>query len=413
MTMMTAVDLKLALRPQPLGVFTGPQGALLLPSLDDADLQARALAGVMRGRTDNLPEPWQFYALAIHDEQAAYVALQGDDSLEARFNRFVVNPSLEDYANLQAQLTGEVLDLLEAVAFQLGYRDTPPEPQAAEAEVKAYLLATQAHHLLATGDGQAGMNRLEQAANLAKDSSPTFAARLYGEWASLESMAGPLSHKGLGYFETALELFEDTNFNDARAELWLHFGIACQDRAEGSKGWLLKAVNAYQEALKVLTKTHLTHSYGLAQMNLALCYLNMPMNDEADKLRPAIAVQSLRGALEVFTQEGQPEMWASATLNLANALQHAKTSHPEDNLWEAVALYEDVLTVRNQDSDALGYARVLANQGNALAHLGAFSRAVPRLQQAQDLFAGARDDVAVATLETILEDIHARKQAGS
>lgn len=397
----------LTLRPQPLGVFSGPQGALLLPFVDDAD----ALAQVLRGELRALPEPWQFYALAIEDDAAALARIATSDAPEHQLNRFILQPSLEHYHTLQTKFTGELRELLEAIAYQLNYRQSPPEPQAASQEIRAYLLATQAHHLLAQQHIEQSLALLEEAAQLVERLSPAFAARLFGEWAGVESMTGELSHKGVHYFEKALELFQQTSFHAAEAELWLQYGMACQSRAGGQRGWLLKAVNAYQMSLRTVSRTHLPESYGLAQMNMALCYLNMPMNEEADKLRPAIAVQALREALHVFDKAQQPELWSSATLNLANALQHAKTSHPEENLWEAVALYQEVLEVRDAEREPVGFARVLANQGNALAHLGAFSRAVPRLEEARAIFSQQHDDDAAAAISEILEDIAERRFA--
>ena len=42
-----------------------------------------------------------------------------------------------------------------------------------------------------------------------------------------------------------------------------------------------------------------------------------------------IAVQGLREALKVYHSDTHPELWSSAQLNLANALQYLPTSHPE------------------------------------------------------------------------------------
>jgi len=129
-------------------------------------------------------------------------------------------------------------------------------------------------------------------------------------------------------------------------------------------------------------------------------------------LRTATAIQSLRESLRIFKKDKHPELWASATVNLANALQHVKSSHLEDNLWEAVALYEDVLEVRRSKDDPIAYARVLANQGNALAHLGAFSRAVPRLEEASQLFRKYGEHEAASAIEDVLAEIALkRKQA--
>ncbi len=403
-----ATGILMMLRPQPLGVFAGPQGALLLPSLEGAE---DALFDLLRGRLHRLPSGWLFYALALEDCDAALSALGPDDSLEARYNRFVFEPSLEAYAELQGLLSGEWRGLLEAVAFQVGLRSTPPNPdhlglvEYAD-EIRAYLLATYAGYLQEQNQIEAALTMLEAAAQSVEHLSPAFAARLYGEWAHLEATQGLNSDKGLGYLERAVELYAQTAFKAPLGELWLQLGMALQARAEGrDKSLLMRAVNAYQEASQILRPEQAPEAFGIAQMNLALAYLTMPMNEEAERLRYAIAATSLRESLKIFQPDTHPELWASATLNLANMLQHTNTAHPEENLWEAVALYEDVLKVRRPETDPIAYARVLANQGNALAHLGAFSRAVPRLMQARALFEQAGETDSVAVVEEVLAEV--------
>ena len=145
-------------------------------------------------------------------------------------------------------------------------------------------------------------------------------------------------------------------------------------------------------------------------MNLGLAYLALPMNDEAERLRPAIAIQSLREAAGALDRRESPELWAGATLNLANALQYVRSTHVEANLWESVALYEEILPVLPA-RDQLRKARVLANEGNALAHLGAFSRAVPRLNEARAIFALTVDDDSTAAIDATLAEIAERARA--
>ena len=144
-------------------------------------------------------------------------------------------------------------------------------------------------------------------------------------------------------------------------------------------------------------------------MNLALSYLAMPSNEHNHDLKTATAIQSLREALRYLDKEKNPDLWSSATINLANALQYAKSSHIEDNLWEAVALYEDVLKVRKKDTDPHGYARLIANQGTALSHLGAFSSAVPKLNEAKKIFEQIGDLEASKTVYEMLQEIQLKQ----
>jgi tetratricopeptide (TPR) repeat protein len=129
------------------------------------------------------------------------------------------------------------------------------------------------------------------------------------------------------------------------------------------------------------------------------------MSDDGDRIRLGVAVTSLRAALRVFTPESHPVAWASTQLNLANALQYLPSVHQEANLDEAVQLYEEVLAYRDPLRDPLGYARILANQGNALGHLGVFGDARERLSRARELFAANGDEEAVEGVDEVLASL--------
>ena len=123
-----------------------------------------------------------------------------------------------------------------------------------------------------------------------------------------------------------------------------------------------------------------------------------------------MAAQSLRSALKVYTPEDYPEEWASVQLNLANSLVYTPSSHQGDNLVEAVNLSEAVLAARDRDTDPLGRARVLANQGNALAHLADFDQAKAKLYEARFLFEELGDHDSMRTVRGVLDEI-SRQQA--
>ena len=195
----------------------------------------------------------------------------------------------------------------------------------------------------------------------------------------------------------------------AAAELTLGLATAYQELAgiglTPEPGLLGEAVRTYHLALRLLKPTSQPERYAFAHSNLALAYLAMPVGDARDKLRRGIAVQSLREALKVYTREAYPAEWASVTLNLANALQHLPTTHPVENLIEAVGMYDELLLARPQEADPLGHARVLANQGTALGHLGIHDQAKLKLVAAQDIFRRHGDHDALATVTAALADV--------
>ena len=149
---------------------------------------------------------------------------------------------------------------------------------------------------------------------------------------------------------------------------------------------------------------------GVRAHDLALAYLVMPMSSEGDRIRVGVAVNALRAALRVYTPDTHPTAWASTQLNLANALQYLPSVHQESNLDEAVQLYEEVLAYRDPATDPVGYARILANQGNALGHLGVFADARERLERARTLFAGAGDADGVDGVDEVLASLAEAEQ---
>ncbi|WP_245842381.1 tetratricopeptide repeat protein [Parageobacillus galactosidasius] len=396
------------LQPQPIGVFPGAAGFFLLPPVPEAD---QFIPLLLRGHLpDSWPESWLFFAAAIEGKSEDEVLTLLPEGPEAAYNRFILDPQTHTYTLAKEVLSGDFSLLLDAVAWRLKLCETPPPLGDTTGEIRAFLLAIQAYDAFQRKDWPTGLSLLLEAAATVEDVSPVFSARLHAEWAATKQMLGDHGKETIEGYRKALALLETSSFQESKAELWFQLGSVYQTGAEGRKSSLLEAVRCYHEALKVYRKDTYPEEYATIHMNLALVYLAMPSLDRSAYLRTATAIQSLRETLRIFKKDTHPELWASATVNLANALQHVKTSHLEENLWEAVALYEEVLEVRRLKDDPIGCARVLANQGNALAHLGAFSRAVPRLEEASRLFRTYGEHEAANAIEDILAEIACKRK---
>jgi tetratricopeptide (TPR) repeat protein len=277
----------------------------------------------------------------------------GDDPI-GWYNGFVLQPDADTYHALAATFDGALVDLLGVAAYTVGVIDEPPaETPALDGELRALALATRAAWQLERGDMGQAMLLLKQAAVGAAAASPLLAAALFTE-----------------------------------------LGMLYQDRGGSSRGALAEAVKAYQDAIHLgYDAENRPEQYGLLQNNIGLAYLSMPMVEASDQLRMAVAVQSFREACRMFSRESNPEMWAATNLNLANSLQYLPSSHPAENLGKAVEIYEQLLEVRDREQDPVGYARVLANQANALAHLGGLVVALGKFREARGMAmrAGASD----------------------
>ena len=395
----------LAVRPQPLGAFPLPLGYLLIPASPDTE---DARLSLLCGRLPDWPPALRAHELALAgDRDGALAQLTGDDPV-SRYNRFVMDPDSEDPVEGPAELRcalGEFGVLVDVVLFALGRTDTAPELGAATAELAAVVLSTQASKALDDEhDPARALKILDRAADCAAGVSQPLRGVLLAAAGSVVAPADP--GEGVSRFEQALHCLEDSDdLRVARAEIHLNLAGLLHEQAIDRPGLLNRAVPHYHSALQLVLREEAPLLWAAAHADLATAYLTMPMTEASSQLRLGIAAQSLRSALKVYTRDDYPEQWASVQLNLANSLVYSPSSHQADNLIEAVDLYEAVLQARDRDIDPLGRARVLANQGNVLAHIGDFDQAKAKLYEARYLFEELGDHDSVRTVRGVLDEI--------
>ena len=387
----------LAVRPQPLGAFPLPLGYLLIPASPDTEAARLAL---LSGKVPEWPAALRAHELALAgDRDGALAALGGEDPV-SRYNRFVMDPDSEDPNELRSAL-GEFGGLVDVVLFAMGRSDVAPELGDAAGELAAIVLSAQASRALQDGDAEAAAALLDRAAEEAAAVSAPLSGVLLGAAGSI--LDGP---EAVTRFERALRAMEEAeDLRVARAELHLALAGLLHQQAVDRPDLLNRAVPHYHSALQLVLREEAPLLWASAHANLATAYLTMPMTEASGQLRLGVAAQSLRSALKVYTREEHPEQWASVQLNLANSLVYTPSSHQGDNLVEAVELYEEVLAARDRNVDPLGRARVLANQGNVLAHLGAFDQAKAKLYDARFLFEELGDHDSVRTVRGVLDEI--------
>ncbi len=212
--------------------------------------------------------------------------------------------------------------LQSAVRYAVGRDEKPPTPEGLDAELLAFVLMLHSIYWIERDQIEKAIEPLTNAIAAAREVSPEFAAQMLGQLAALESERPSVA---ISHYHEALSLAK----GNARAELSLQLGMALQD---GETTNADEAVNAYREALKV------------------------------------------------YTKQAFPEKWASAQMNLANALQ-AGSSYEE-----AAAIYDEILSARSRAADPVGYARILVNQAHAQAQLGMYAAAMEKAGEAYMLF---------------------------
>jgi tetratricopeptide (TPR) repeat protein len=394
--------------PQPVGAFALPAGFLLVPG-DGADIAA-ARDALVAGR---LPPTWppalRGVELTHRGASAQAIAAFDADDPVGRYNRWVLDPESADLDTVRAGLPDTLAPLVDVVAYTIGLAAQPPRrSDGLPAEVAALVLAARATAALERGDRAGATDLLTQGSTLAAASAPALAAVLRGN-------AGTVAHDE-GDVETAradltaaVEALAGTDLRETRAELLHVLGSIDHEAAASGRGdaraLFRSAMGHYYEALSLVSEESAPQLWGWLNLNLATAYLASPMTTASDQLRLGVAIQALRACRRVFGPEEHPEPWSTATLNLANALVYTPSTHQGDNLVEAVELYEEVLVAGVREADPLGRARLLSNQANALAHLGMFDQARPKLVEARYVFEEHLDHDAVMTVRGILDEI--------
>ncbi|ABU59848.1 MULTISPECIES: hypothetical protein [Roseiflexus] len=396
----------LSLRPQPLGIFPAPTGYLVIPPVAGAE---EVCAALLAGHTpEHMPDALRFYTLAlVDDRESAWRALAYDSSPEAHYNRFVLHSDPDIYPYLRKQLRGDLAALLDFVAYMVGLRDAPPDADAVCGEIAACILPAHAADALARQQYDAAIAALQRAVEEVRHISPLFAAQLLDRLATI--------HAGISQSAAALQALRDAvklagggRRLDLRAYLALRLGMLCQDLAHGQRNLLIEANTWFEEALRCCSIESDPDLYALAHYRLALTILALAPAGNGDQILRERAIQSLRESLRVYTCDTHYEQWLNAQVTLANALRISFVASPANHLIEAVRLYDEALASRDQECDPIWYGRLLANQGNALFHLGDFARARDRLIRARAIFLAHRDYGAAALLDEALVEIECR-----
>lgn len=394
--------------PQPVGAFGFPAGLLLAPaSSTDA---AVARESLVAGRVPtSWPDELSGLGLVHSDDiDGALLAFAGDDPI-SRYNRWVLEPNGDSAELVRAALPASVAPLVDVVAYTLGLADAPSyDVEGLPGEVAALVLAARATGALELGDVTLACETLVAASEAAGAESPALAAVLLGNAGTLMRDHGH-ADGARALLAAAADALATTDLAEVRAEL-LHLrgSISHEQAATGAgdaRALLQEAMGFYYDGLQLVSEQSTPYLWASLQMNLAIAHLASPMVQASDQLRLGVATQALRACRRVFDPDQHPGPWSTATLNLANALVYTPSTHQGDNLVEAVELYELVLESGIRENDPLGRARLLSNQGNALAHLGIFGEARTKLVEARFLFEEHLDHDSAMAVRSVLDEI--------
>ncbi len=325
------------------------------------------------------------------------------------YNDFIVSPSIEKYQDLKEILKNDTLkQLLKVAGFVFGFEEKLEPIQSEDIRIKTVYSLINSSLLFKNGKQKEAIEELLKIEESLKGNPSTELLRarvMYDRLNFEKEVSGVFSTLPQSY-QNLINIFSDTVFEKLVADLWLDTGTALHDLSKGYKKFaLLEAIKCYTNALSFYKKEKFPKTYALIKNNIALAYLVMPIEVPEDQLKLSYAVQCLKEVRSIYSKEEDYNEWVAATINMANALQHLPSSNPAKNLVKAIELYDEILTDGRIKDDPIKLAKVLANYGSALAHLGLLAKGKTYLEKSKDIFKQFGFHEEVEIIDEVLEEI--------
>ncbi len=153
--------------------------------------------------------------------------------------------------------------------------------------------------------------------------------------------------EALGYVNTAINILKEEEIPLILGDAFLRKATLLQSWAgNGNPQFYSKAIESYQEALKIFNRE--THPYTFADIHhkLALVYIEMPAPPPKKAMLASISVSSFEEALQFFTQQQYPYEFGMICNNYGNAYTKYPTAYGIDNYHKAIHLLKAALSVR-------------------------------------------------------------------
>lgn len=122
------------------------------------------------------------------------------------------------------------------------------------------------------------------------------------------------------------------------------------------KAHLMQAIDAFERALKVLSRERVEQDWVVVQHNLAGALMQLG-ETETDNATLERSVAAYKAALTVWTRDADPMRWALAAANMANAQSAiAKRARDEAGLRASIELLKAVLEVQTPENAQMDWA---------------------------------------------------------
>jgi tetratricopeptide (TPR) repeat protein len=167
--------------------------------------------------------------------------------------------------------------------------------------------------------------------------------------------------EGLACINQAIRLFEEEEVPELQGDAWMRKGTLLYGWAQKGQPFHQKAIDSYQQALKIFSREVAPYVFADIHHHLALIYSEMPSSKEKKAMLYALASKSFQEALAFFTKEHFPYEYGCVCNNYGNALVKFPNSNFQNTTEKAVSYFEEALSVRHADHHPYERATSLLN----------------------------------------------------
>jgi tetratricopeptide (TPR) repeat protein len=191
------------------------------------------------------------------------------------------------------------------------------------------------------------------------------------EFGTIELEKAELMKRAIEAYDEALKVYTYERFPMDYGMTQNNLGTAYSTLAEveGKAENCKRAIEAYEEALKVYTYERFPMDYGMTQNNRGTAYRTLAeVEGKAENCKRAI--EAYEEALKVRTYERFPMDYGMTQNNLGNAYSTlAEVEGKAENCKRAIEAYDEALKVRTYERFPMQYGTTQNNLGNAYSTL--------------------------------------------
>ena len=183
-----------------------------------------------------------------------------------------------------------------------------------------------------------------------EQNAPLLVAELMKEMSWVASYENHYS-EALSYLNQAIELYKEEEQEVLGAELFSKKAeILHQWAKSGMPHFYQQAIQAYQEALKVVKQDLYPYWFAEIHNRLGVLYAEMPEEQQKRSIWAAVSATSFVEALSFFTKEEYPYEYASVCHNYATALINYPQAIRNDNIEKALNYFNESLEIRTAEA---------------------------------------------------------------